>query len=145
MLLFSQPSLMQFRPRSGLLFISLAWVASSCGGNAMHYDAATHALATCSGATLTTVFVEGTDGKDFYHLEKRPGAAGTSRLRLDQLGESYRVRGGDGRQRPAGVRLRPNTSYRISNASNGDAASSVVLVKTAADGFIQEGSPSACR
>ncbi|WP_092678988.1 hypothetical protein [Hymenobacter arizonensis] len=111
----------------------------------MHYDTATHALMTCSGATLTSVFVEGTDGKDFYHLEKRPGSAGSARLRLDQLDGSYVVSGGDGRPRPTGVRLRPNTSYRISTVSNGDAASSDVLVKTAADALINEGSPTACR
>lgn len=120
-------------------------MVSSCGGNALHYDAATHALTTCSGAALTNVFVAGTDGKDFYHIEKRPGAAGTAHLRLDQLGGNYVVSGWDSRVRPDGVRLRPNTSYRVSNVSNGDAAASDVLVKTASDSLINGGSPTACQ
>ena len=136
---------MHLKPRYGLLCLPLAWVVSSCGGNAMHYDAASHALTTCSGATLTTVFIAGTDGKDFYHIGKRPGAAGTDHLRLDQLGENYVVSGWDSRVRPAGVRLRPNTSYRVSNVSNGDATASDVLVKTASDSLVNEGSPAACR
>ena len=136
---------MHLQPRYVLLCLPLAWVVTSCGGNAMHYDAATHALTTCSGATLTTVFVAGTDGKDFFHIKKRPGAAGTAHLRLDQLGESYVVSGLDSHVRPAVVRLRPNTSYRVSNVSNGDAAASDVLVKTAYNSLINEGSPAACQ
>ena len=136
---------MHLKSRYGLVYLPLVWVVSSCGGNAMHYDAARHALTTCSGAILTTVLVEGTDGKDFYHIKKRPGAAGTARLRLDQLEESYVVSGWDSRVRPAGVRLRPNTFYRVSNVSNGDAAASNVLVKTASDSLVNEGSPAACR
>ncbi|MBD2723770.1 hypothetical protein [Hymenobacter armeniacus] len=143
--MFLTVTFMHLQARYALLCLPLAGAVCSCGGNAMHYDAATRALATCSGATLTTVVVAGVDGKDFYRIAKRPGAAGTDHLRLDQLSESYVVRGWDSRVCPAGVRLRPNTSYRVSNASNGDAAASDVLVKTASDGLITEGSPAACR
>lgn len=136
---------MRHQPCYVLLCLLMAWAVCSCGGNALHYDAATHALTTCSGTTLTTVYVAGTDGKDFYLIKKRPGAAGTAHLRLDQLGESYVVSGWDSRVRPAGVRLRPNTTYRVSNASNGDAAAVDVLVKTASDGLINEGNLAACR
>lgn len=136
---------MPLRPHSGFLFLSLAWVVSSCGGNDLHYEAATHTLTTCSGATLTSVFITGRGVTDFYHLQKRPGAAGTASLRLDQLGESYLVRGWDDRLRPTGVQLRPNSSYRIRNVSNGDAASADVVVRTGADGLLSEGSPTTCR
>lgn len=136
---------MSLRLHYGFLFFFLAWAVSSCGGNAMHYETATHALTTCRGSILTNVYVEGRATKEFYYLQKRPGTVGTSSLRLDQLSESYVVRGGDGRLRPAGMRLQPNTFYRISNVSDGDAASADVVVKTGADGLLNEGSPRTCR
>ncbi|GAA4379792.1 hypothetical protein GCM10023186_17570 [Hymenobacter koreensis] len=115
---------------TSLRLILLSTLLYSChNNNNIYYDTSKEAIVTCSGKNITSLHIV-SNKADFYHFKKIPKKAGTNTFNLKNINNNYKIEDIYKEIDSKAFSLKPNTIYKVSNTSIGDAAYSEIEIRT---------------
>jgi hypothetical protein len=114
------------------LFLSLIVLClTSCSGNQIYFDINNQSVKTCSGAKIRELYITSLNTNEYYIFSTMPGKFGVNEVSFNNLNHEYMIEyKGDSLIKTEDFKLHPDMNYEIKNTSNGDAAESIIKIKT---------------
>lgn len=129
--------------RVGFIIISVIFFYS-CHDNVIYYDRDHRCVRTCNGTKIVSLYIE--DDRSLYFITTKKYKRGSNRLGLEKIDDDYIItRGNDTLIDNKLFKLKPNSEYRVSNSSNGDAAAGTIIIRTDSMGIINYSSKTSCK
>jgi hypothetical protein len=125
------------------VFFIVAISLMSCYDNQIYFDISEQCVKTCNGRPVKSLYFEGNN--NLYLFEKISGKEGSSIFCLNDLDRNYKLAIMNIEMPLDSFRLKPNSEYKISNHTYGDAAFSEIKIKTNESGEIVTADVASCQ
>jgi len=121
----------------------------SCSGNSIYFDLEKKGIISCDDSLISKVLIEEVEGDfDFFScdLKESRRGIGVKFFNVYKIDNAFQIKNGlHGIVSPYEYRLKPNTNYKITHGSKGDAAVQSIIITTDENGDIIDADVLSCQ
>jgi hypothetical protein len=121
--------------------IGITVLVGGCSNNTIYFDLFNQTVNTCSGRSITSLYIEKSDFSEYGTFSEQGGQSGTSSFKINLRGGGYTFDSGSSGKM---LVITPSSEFIIKNVSNGDAAASEIIIQTDSTGKVVSASATAC-
>jgi len=117
----------------------------SCFGNSIYFDLEKQTICSCNKQRIVCLYIDGSNSTNFYHWTLRPDKKGVNRLSIQTGNSNYVIENMWNEDVSENFKLQPNTEYKITNNTFGDAAGGHLTIRTNNKGIVVYTDKTGCK